>query len=58
MNEIEKRGQVGESDFQRLGFATVSDALQERLDQINSEFFQLSAAVFPAERLDYLLIGP
>jgi len=35
VDEIEKRGQVGEADFPGLGFATVGDDLQERLDKID-----------------------
>ena len=57
MNEIEKRCEVGESDFSSLRFAAVGDALQKRLDKINLEFLQLQVAMVPAERRDYLLIG-
>jgi hypothetical protein len=57
VNEIEKRCEVGESDFSSLGFATVGDALQKRLDKINCEFLQLQVAMVPAERRDYRLIG-
>ena len=57
MHEIEKRREVGESDFSSLGFATVGDALQKRLDKINCEFLQLQVAMVPAERRDYRLIG-
>jgi hypothetical protein len=35
VDEIEKRCQVGEADFPSLGFATVGDAFQKRLDQID-----------------------
>jgi len=40
VDEIEKRGQVGESDFPGLGFAAVGDTLKKRLGQINREFLQ------------------
>ena len=49
MNEIEKRCEVGESDFSSLGLATVGDALQKRLDKINREFLQLPIAMVTAE---------
>ena len=58
MDEIEKRCQVGESDFPCLRFATVSDAFQKRLDQIDREFLQLPIAMVPAEWGDYRLVGP
>ena len=57
MNEIEKRCEVGESDFSSLGFATVGDALKKRLDQIDREFLQLPVAMVPTERRDYRFIG-
>ena len=57
MNEVEERREVGEADFSGLGFATVGDALQERLDQFNREFLQIPAAMVPAERRDYRLVG-
>jgi len=58
VNEIEQRGQVGESDFAGLGFAAVGDALRKRLAKINREFLRLSpVATVPAERRDYRLIG-
>ena len=57
MNEIEKRCEMGESDFSGLGFTTVGNALQKRLDKINCEFLQLQVAMVPAERRDYRLIG-
>ena len=57
MNEIEKRCEVGESDFPGLGFAPVGDALQERLNDVNREFLQFKVAMVPAERRDYRLIG-
>jgi hypothetical protein len=58
VDEIEKRCQVGESDFTGLRFAAVGDALQKRLDQINREFLQFTAAMVPAEWGDYRLVGP
>ncbi len=58
MDEIEKRCQVGESDFPSLGFAAVGDALQESLNEVNREFLQLQVAMVPAEGRDYRLIGP
>ena len=57
VDEIEKRRDVGESDFSGLGFTTVGNALQKRLDKINREFLQLQVAMVPAERRDYRLIG-
>jgi hypothetical protein len=57
LNEIEKRGQVGESDFPGLEFAALGDALQKRLDQINREFLQIPIAMVLAEGRDYRLIG-
>jgi len=57
MDEIEERRDVGESDFPGLGFTTVCDALQKRLDKINREFLQLPVAMFPAEGRDYRLVG-
>jgi hypothetical protein len=57
MDEIEKRREVGESDFPGLGFATVGDTFQKRMDKINREFLQLPAAMVPAERRDYRLVG-
>ena len=57
VNEIEKRCEVGESDFSSLGFAPVGDALQERLNDVNREFLQFKVAMVPAERRDYRLIG-
>ena len=57
VDEIEKRCEVGEADFPGLGFTTVGDALQKRLDKINREFLQLQVAMVPAERRDYRLIG-
>jgi hypothetical protein len=57
VDEIEKRCQVGESNFAGLGFATVGDALQERLDQIDREFLQFTAAMVSAEGRDYRLVG-
>ena len=57
MNEIEKRGKVGKSDFPGLGFATVGDAFQKRLDKINREFLQLQVAVVLTEGRDYRLVG-
>jgi len=38
-------------------FATVGDALQKRLDQINREFLQLQVAMVSAERRDHRLVG-
>ena len=57
MDEIEKGRDVGESDFLGLGFTTVGNALQKRLDKINREFLQFKVAMVPAERRDYRLIG-
>jgi hypothetical protein len=57
VGKIEERREMGESDFSSLGFATVGDALQKRLDKINCEFLQLQVAMVPAERRDYRLIG-
>ena len=57
MDEIEKRGQVVESDFPGLRFAAIGDAFQKRLDQIDREFLQLPVAMVPAERREYRLIG-
>jgi len=48
---------MGEPDFPGLGFTTVGDALQKRLDKINREFLQLPIAMVPAERRDYRLVG-
>jgi hypothetical protein len=53
VDEIEKRGQVGKSDFSSLGFATVGDAFQKRLNHINREFLQLPVAMVPTEWGDY-----
>jgi hypothetical protein len=58
VDEIEKGCQVGEADFPGLGFTTVGDALQKRLDKINREFLQLAIAMVPAEGRDYRLVGP
>ena len=57
MHEIEKRREVGESNFPGLGFATVGNAFQKRLDKINREFLQFQVAMVPAERRDYRFIG-
>jgi len=57
VDEIEKRSQVGESDFPGLGFATVGDAFQESLNEVNREFLQLPVAMVSAEGRDYRLIG-
>lgn len=57
MDEIEKRCQVGESDFPGLWFAAVGDAFQKRLDQINREVLKFQIAMVPAEGRDYRLIG-
>jgi hypothetical protein len=57
VHEIEERREVGKSDFPGLGFTTVGDALQKRLDKINREFLQLQVAMVPAEWDDYRLIG-
>jgi len=57
VDEIEKRCQVGESDFTGLEFATVGDAFQKRLDKINCEFLKLLVAMVPAEWGDYRLVG-
>ena len=57
MDEIEKRCQVSEADLPRLGFATVGEALQKRLDKINREFLQFPVAMVPAEGRDNRLIG-
>ena len=58
MNEIEKSGKVGETDFASLGFTTVGDALHEGLDKVNREFLQFQVAMVPAEGRDHRLIGP
>ena len=58
MDEIEKRCQMGKPDFPGLGFTTVGDALQKRLDKINREFLQLPIAMVPAEGRDHRPIGP
>jgi hypothetical protein len=57
VDKIEKRFEVGKSDFPRLRFATVGDTFQKRLNQINREILQLKVAVVPAEGRDYRLIG-
>jgi hypothetical protein len=57
VDEIEKRCQVGEADFARLGFAAVGDAFQKRLNNINREFLKLAVPMVPAERRDYRLVG-
>ena len=57
MDEIEKRCQVGESDFPGLRFAAVGDVFQKRLDKFNRDFLQLSVSIVPAEGRDYRLIG-
>ena len=57
MDEIEKRCQVGESNFLGLGFATGGDALQKSLDKVNREFLQLPIAMVSAERRNYRLVG-
>ena len=44
---------MGETDFPGLGFASVGDALQKSLGQINREFLQLQVAIVEAERRDY-----
>ena len=56
MNEIEKRREVGESDFPGLGFEPVGDAFQKCLNDVNREFLYLQVAMDPAERRDYRLI--
>ena len=38
VNEVEERGQVGESDLPGLGLAAACDGFQKRLDQVNCEF--------------------
>ena len=57
VDEIEKGSDVSESDFSGLGFTTVGNALQKRLDKINREFLQFQVAMVPAERRGYRLIG-
>jgi len=57
VDEIEKRGEVGESNFSSLRFAAVGDALQEHLDKISREFLQLKVAMVSAEGRDHRLIG-
>jgi hypothetical protein len=57
VDKIEKRCEVGESDFPGLGFATVGDAHQESLNEVNREFLQLQVAMVPAEGRDYRLVG-
>jgi hypothetical protein len=58
VHKIEKRCEVGESDFAGLGLSAIGDALQESLYEVNREFLQFPIAMFPAERRDYRLIGP
>ena len=48
MHEIEKGREMGESDFPRLGFAPVGDALQERLNDVRREFLQFQVAMVSA----------
>jgi hypothetical protein len=48
---------VGEADFPSLGFATVGDTFQKRLNQINREILQLKVAMVPKEWGDYRLVG-
>jgi hypothetical protein len=50
VNEIEKRRKVGKSDFPGLGFATVGDAFQKRLNDVNREFLQLQVAMVPGRK--------
>ena len=57
MDEIEKRCEVGESDFPGLGFAAIGDALQKYLNDVNREFLQLQVSMVPAEGRDHRLIG-
>jgi hypothetical protein len=57
VDEIKKGSDVSESDFSGLGFTTVGDALQKRLDKINREFLQFQVAMVPAEGSDHRLIG-
>ena len=57
MREVEKRREVGESDFPGLGFAAVGDSLQERLNNVNREFLQFLVVMVPAEGRDHRLIG-
>ena len=57
VDEIKKGRDVGESDFSGLGFTTVGNALQKRLDKINREFLQLQVAMVPAEGRDHRFIG-
>jgi hypothetical protein len=57
LDEIEKRCQVGKSDFPGLGFTSVGDAFQKSLDKINRDFFKLPVAMVPAEGRDYRLVG-
>jgi hypothetical protein len=49
---------VGESDFPGLGFATVGDAHQESLNEVNREFLQLSVAMVSAKWRDYRPVAP
>jgi hypothetical protein len=53
VDEIEKRCEVGESDFPGLGFATVGDARQESLNEVNREFLQLSVAMIKDGYYDF-----
>jgi hypothetical protein len=57
VDEVEERRKVGKSDFPGLRFATVGDAFQKRLDNINREFLQFQVTVVPAEWGDYRLVG-
>jgi hypothetical protein len=47
VREIEKRGEVGESDFAGLRFAAVGDAIPKRLNDVNCEFLQVQVAMGP-----------
>jgi len=57
VREVEKRREVGKSDFSGLGFAAIGDALQKRLDEVNRKFLQFQVAMVPAEGRDHRLIG-
>ena len=57
VNEIEKRCEVGKSDFPGLGFAAIGDALQKCLNDVNREFLQLQVAMVSAEGGNHRLVG-
>jgi hypothetical protein len=46
VHEIEKRCEVGGSDFTGLGLAAIGDTFKKRLDKINGEYLQAPVAMF------------